>query len=307
MSSEVREAGHRRPFSASVNDSNTYDYGKIFDENEQGPPAVPTSPPPLVRRLLANSPVDAVTARDVRRVYEKLRQRDGDRGRSGCEDMKPCTSSAPSPIPLAAGAGGAILARMNEVGEPHHDSPMTCRSKRIRLGHGGTPTVPPALLCTTSPGGTRHRRDDALDSTVTGSTMAVVTSAPRPVSCSSSGKSGDGVATCKLQENSIPQLEPEAIKLGAGLGGWTDKTVAVSRLIDQDSRRVAEAIAGTTRKERHIKRSLLRKIGDTVKTLPMSVLKDNGYTREAQRSGLESIIKVMKRLSAKMLASSWNV
>lgn len=103
----------------------------------------------------------------------------------------------------------------------------------------------------------------------------------------------------------VPPVEPTAIKLATGLGSWADETVAVGRLVDQDSRRMADERTGEAREEGDIRRTLERGMGMVVKTLPLGFLKDFGYLEEAQKRGLEKTTRVMERMTAVALLRAW--
>ena len=100
-------------------------------------------------------------------------------------------------------------------------------------------------------------------------------------------------------------VEPAAAKLAAGLGTWADETAAVGRLVDQDSRRLADERAGEAREEEDIRRTLERDMGRAVKSLPLSFLKDFGYLAEAQKRGLEKTTRIMERMAAVALLRAW--
>lgn len=103
----------------------------------------------------------------------------------------------------------------------------------------------------------------------------------------------------------VPLIEPTAIKLANGLGSWADETVAVGRLVDQDSRRIADERAEEAREERDIRRTLKRGMGMVVKSLPIGVMKDFGYLEEAQKRGLEKTTMIMDRMAAVAQLRAW--
>lgn len=103
----------------------------------------------------------------------------------------------------------------------------------------------------------------------------------------------------------VPPVEPTAIKFADGLGSWADETVAVGRLVDQDSRRMADERAGEAREEGDIRRTLERGMRTTVKTMPLRFLKDFGYLGEAQKRGLEKTTRIMERVAAVARSRAW--
>lgn len=101
-------------------------------------------------------------------------------------------------------------------------------------------------------------------------------------------------------------VEPTTIKLTEGLGSWADETVAVGRLVDEDSRRVAAERAGEARREEELRCALERGIGTAVKTLPLRFLKDYGYLRESQKTGLENMTQILKKVAAVARRRAWD-
>lgn len=103
----------------------------------------------------------------------------------------------------------------------------------------------------------------------------------------------------------VSPVEPTTVQLAAGLGAWAEDTVAVGRLVDENSRRLADERLGETKKEGEIRRALERGMGMTAKTLPLSYLKDIGHLREVQRRGLEKTIKIVKRVATIAKIRAW--
>lgn len=155
-----------------------------------------------------------------------------------------------------------------------------------------------------------------------GKTQVACSSAPIPASASSSAHaSAAQAAQCLSQSQSrdvvlggggtfediftVSPVEPTTVKLAVGLGTWAEDTVAVGRLVDEDSRRLANERLGETKKEGEIRRALERGMGMTAKTLPLSFLKDFGYLGEAQRRGLEKTTKIVKRVATIAKLRAW--
>lgn len=101
-------------------------------------------------------------------------------------------------------------------------------------------------------------------------------------------------------------VEPATIKLTKGLGSWAGETVAVGRLVDEDSRRVAAERVGEARREGKLRCALQRSIGTAVKTLPLRFLKDYGYLRESQERGLENLTIILRKVAAVARRRAWD-
>ena len=103
----------------------------------------------------------------------------------------------------------------------------------------------------------------------------------------------------------VPAVGPQAAKLSTGLGAWANQAAAVGRLVDKNSRRVAEEISREAEKQQGLKRALEQEMGSAIKSLPLSFLKDKGYKREAQREGLERVTKVVDRKLFAARSCAW--
>ena len=103
----------------------------------------------------------------------------------------------------------------------------------------------------------------------------------------------------------VPAVEPQAAKLSVGLGSWADQAAAVGRLVDEDSRRVADERIQEAKKQQGLKRVLEQEMGSAVRSLPLSFLKDKGYKREAQREGLERMTRVVDGVLSSARLRAW--
>ena len=158
------------------------------------------------------------------------------------------------------------------------------------------------------------RRDDTLAEPTSSATPAARNSATPGVSDAMKSRlklqqprvaTLGGGETILRNNFGVPPVEPTTAKLAAGLGSWADETVAVGRLVDEDSRRMADARAGEVRKEGEIRRALERGMGSAVKSLPLSFLKDFGYLEEAQKRGLDKATKIIERMAAVAQLRAW--
>lgn len=296
-------------------------------QHEQPHVSASTSSPPGESRFLAvEDPAAAgieIKDSDVRRVYSILRQenRDG-RARSAISADKTDSTCGktnfvgveafPAP-PLSPVDGSAFFSRNNGGGESG-SSPMD------------VPHVP-ALIAPSSPAEIATAPSQRLPSTSTRVAMELVEagnkspdmavlqqSSPFSTAKYNQGKTATAPAapasaSAAAATTTAPThntLEGQArTELTPGLGTWASEAAVVGRLIDEDSRRVAEGILGVTVGERGIRRQLESGIRDTVKDLPLNVLKDNGYLEEAQTRGLEKAVRIAERLSVVAQSQAW--
>ena len=107
------------------------------------------------------------------------------------------------------------------------------------------------------------------------------------------------------RDSTVSSVEPQAIKLSAGLGSWADGAAVVGRLLDQDSRRVTEAIEREEKRQQGLKQALEQEMGNAVKGLPLSFLKSKGYKREAQREGAEKMARVVDGILSAIRTRAW--
>lgn len=170
----------------------------------------------------------------------------------------------------------------------------------------GNPQLPPSAAAALN-----DTDDYALDSGVSSEaarTKGLFSLAPSPALAAQSRSraaplGGEG-ATHK--SNAPVPIEPTTVELTEGLGSWAENTVAVARLVDEDSRRVAAERSGEARGERAMRCALKRGIETAVKTLPLSFLKNYGYLRESQQRGLERMTRIMRKLAAVARQRAWD-
>lgn len=272
----------------------------------------PVSPPLLSRCILDSSATDAVTQKDVERVYDGLREYlRNDRRKSKVQDLaKDGVSSAPQ--------AGGVHPPSGMQKKQMRCSLTSCAKKdqytKTRYGlldPSGKPVVPQRLRALTPSeaasvwakrqqtlaiqAGSSVREDDGREeqTRLGGGTG-------RPMTCPmfthlrvkpTKNRLGALVGTQDARN-----ISGDAIRLGSGLGFLTDETVANRSLLDADSRRLATGVAGTTREERDIRRMLRHDIGK---------LKGKLRWTKKQRAALTRVGVIMRRLPARALRHAW--
>ena len=101
-------------------------------------------------------------------------------------------------------------------------------------------------------------------------------------------------------------IRPKAIKLGTGLRVWADETVAIERLVDQDSRHLASRTKAVTRKERGIQHLLQQEIVETIEKLPLGLQEERqGYLTMAQNKALRRAKQILENIPTRALRHAW--
>lgn len=103
----------------------------------------------------------------------------------------------------------------------------------------------------------------------------------------------------------VVPVVPTTVKLAEGLGSWADETVAVGRLVDEDSRRVTAEREGEALREEGVRCTLERLMGASVKTMPLRFLKQYGYLRESQERGVQNMTRIMNRVAVVARRRAW--
>lgn len=291
----------------------------------------PALPPFLACGPLSDDPADCVTETDVCQAYANLRWQNDHRERRVVDDVEGNGQSSVSPVveteETAKNAASyfTTVAPSHAIVDHYTDEPITRwvdgagptitnDGQYARLSHATTPIVPSGIARSSTPAASKLEtpktatRALTAEATLADKTLRpVVEDGGNVISPTLSALTLRSLAMDKngLFLENISWVEPHTIKLAAGLGTWAKETVAVGRLVDEDSQQMADGIAGAIQKERNVRVLLQRGMEKSVKIMQLNFMKDNNYLRAKRRKGLKKATRVAGRFMVRVRVRAW--